>query len=397
MIKRKTIFSLVLYLLFFTVIVTSYAGDNPESVPQLFVFYSPSCHKCIEVKQNVLPEIEKKFKDKIKLEYYDISEIENYKLLLGLKQKYDPGLKIVVPLFFLEGRFLSGEKADRESVEKLIQDAPGARSADKSLSRPAPAVNLVEYFKTFKAFTIASVGLVDGINPCAFTVIVFFISFLALQGYVRRELIAIGLCFIFAVFITYLLIGLGAFTFLYRISHFRLIIKAANLLIGIFSVVLGYFALYDFFKFKKTGKTEGLTLQLPQSIKNQIHKVIGMHYRADKKLEGAFSKRSIFKLMISALITGFLVSILEAVCTGQTYLPTITFILKTTNLKLQALGLLLLYNFMFIVPLLLIFIFALFGVSSAQFSNILKKHLLVIKILMATLFFGLGIFLIWRA
>jgi len=96
------------------------------------------------------------------------------------------------------------------------------------------------------------------------------------------------------------------------------------------------------------------------------------------------------------LFTGFLVSVLEAICTGQTYLPTITFILKTTDLKLQALAYLLFYNFMFILPLLIIFFFALWGATSGQFAHFLKRHLLSIKILMAVLFFGLGIFLIWR-
>jgi threonine/homoserine/homoserine lactone efflux protein len=41
--------------------------------------------------------------------------------------------------------------------------------------------------------------------------------------------------------------------------------------------------------------------------------------------------------------------------------------------------------------------FALWGVTSEQFAKILKKNLFVIKVLMAMLFFGLGIFLIWRA
>ena len=97
------------------------------------------------------------------------------------------------------------------------------------------------------------------------------------------------------------------------------------------------------------------------------------------------------------MITGFLVSLLEAVCTGQAYLPTISFILKTTPLKLQAMGYLLLFNVMFVVPLLIIFIFAVFGVTSERFSKVFKKYLSVIKVLMAVLFFGFGIFLIWRA
>ena len=102
------------------------------------------------------------------------------------------------------------------------------------------------------------------------------------------------------------------------------------------------------------------------------------------------------RLVLSALITGFLVSILEAVCTGQLYLPTITFILKTTPLKWKAFMYLVTYNIMFIIPLFIIFLLALFGVTSTQFAQFIKKHMVSIKVLMAGLFISLGIFLIWR-
>jgi hypothetical protein len=227
-------------------------------------------------------------------------------------------------------------------------------------------------------------------------VIVFFISFLALQGYRKRELAAIGLTFIFSVFLTYLLVGLGIFNFLYRMKGFWVVTKGINLAVGGLSVILSGCALYDFFKFKRTQETDGLLLQLPKSVKNQIHAVIGMYYRKSRNPElGAQPK--MFRLVISALITGFLVSLLEAVCTGQLYLPTITFILKTTPLKLHAGFYLLLYNIMFVVPLLAVFLCALLGATSEDFARFLKRHLGAIKIAMALVFFALGAFLIWRA
>jgi hypothetical protein len=300
-----------------------------------------------------------------------------------------------MPVFYLTGNFINGEKDIGSSWKEFINR--GLRAFTKTKPEVLPSVDLVSRFKSFTPLVIIGAGFVDGINPCAFTVIVFFISFLALQGYRKRELIAIGLCFIFSVFMTYLLIGLGIFSFFYRMSHFWLLAKIINYSIGTFCIALGFFAVYDFLKFKKTGETAGLALQLPKAVKNQIHKVIGIHYRVNKSTESITHRRPLFKLIMSALITGFLVSLLEAVCTGQTYLPTITFILKTTSLKLQALEYLLLYNFMFVVPLLAIFILALFGVTSGQFSQFLKKHLLAIKVLMAVSFFGFGIYLILRA
>lgn len=393
--KLKKAIPGVLFIFILSIIQSAaYAKGGSGNTPQLSIFYSPTCRSCTEIKDKLIPEIEKKFKARIQIQYYDISHIQNYRLLLSLKKKYNVKFDIRVPVIFLEGYFLNGDAVTKDSLERLIEIA---LSAPRTKEGGLPLVDLLAHFKGFGLFTVISAGLIDGINPCAFTVIVFFISFLALQGYTKRDLIAICLCFIFTVFITYLLIGLGVFGFLYRLNKFWVIAKAVNFLIGAFSITLGVFAVYDFFKFKRTGKTEGLTLQLPQAVKNQIHRIIGLHYRVNNNLTGASSGQRLFRLMAAALITGFIVSILEAVCTGQTYLPTIIFILRTTRLKLSALGSLLIYNFMFIVPLLAIFISALFGTTSGQFSNFLKRHMLIIKLLTAILFFGLGAFLVWRA
>ncbi len=341
-----------------------------------------------------MPDIEKEFKGKIQTEYRDITDIENYKLLLSLKEKYGSKIENILPVFYFQGHFLNGRGRIREGLRFLISQSLSQGTQGKR--GLLPSIDLVAYFKTFKTIGIITAGLEDGINPCAFTVIVFFISYLALQGYRRKELIAIGFSFIFAVFVTYFLIGIGIFNIIYRLEKFLLVAKIFNISIGIFSIILGVLAIYDVFKFKKTGQTEGMILQLPKAVKNQIHSIIGLHYRKPKEHGEVILKPHTFRLIISALVTGFLVSFLELVCTGQLYLPTINFVLKTTPLKLQALAYLLFYNLMFITPLVIIFLFALLGVTSEQFSRILKKHLLTVKIMMAVLFFGLGIFLLWR-
>lgn len=382
-----------LYFIISSSFSNSYAEDVPGNLPVLVIFDSLSCRKCIRVREELIPLIKKEFNGKINIEYRDIGDIENYKLLLALKERYKSDIKIILPVFFLEGNFFAAETQEKDGLRYFIIESLKNPKSFKEIED----VDLVERFKGFSPLVIITAGLIDGINPCAFTVIVFFISFLALQGYKKIELAVIGLAFIFSVFVTYLFLGLGVLGFLYRLQGFWLISKIANLCIGIFSIILGILAICDYFKFKKTRDTQGLFLQLPQAVKNQIHRLIGLHYRNTGHREKQDIKRNILRLFLSALVTGFLVSILEAVCTGQTYLPTITFVLKTSHLKFHALAYLLLYNFMFILPLLGIFFFALLGVTSVQFSGFLKKHLSLIKILMSILFFGLGIFLLWRA
>lgn len=358
---------------------------------KFIIFYSNSCHRCIEIKERILPVIESKFSEFIDFDYKEISDIENYKLMLKLDKKYAANLKKDMPVFYFRGGFIPSEQIKNiESVENFINQ----RLQVSFKEEPLQDLDLVERFKKFNIFVVAGAGLIDGVNPCAFTVLIFFISFLLLQGYRKRELLLVGSSFILALFLTYILIGIGVFSFLYQLSSFRTITKIFNVSIGIFSLVLGFIALYDFFKYKKEGKTEDLVLQLPKKIKDKIHSIIGSFYRKDAR-KPSDKQTKLFYLIVSAFVCGFLITILEAVCTGQTYLPTISFILKTTTLKVSALAYLVLYNIMFVLPLILILGFAIAGVGTEQFSSFIKKHMLLIKILMAVVFFTFGIYLIW--
>lgn len=367
----------------------AFAQEEHPALPKLIVFFSPSCHKCMETKAKIMPRVEQEYKGRMEIEYRDISDVQNYSLMLALKEQARFSLELTLPVFYFQGQLFNGNSDILTSLRELIPRQGGP------LWQALPQIDLFQRFKGMNFLLVAAAGLVDGINPCAFTVIVFFISFLSLQGYRKRELLAIGLFFIFAVFITYILIGLGLFNFLYRMKGFWAISRLFNNLVGIFSILMGGLAVYDFFSYLKTRKSEGQLLRLPQAVKNKIHSIIGLYYRRGTTAEAA--RPSVFKLGINALAAGFLVSLLEAVCTGQLYLPTITFVLKATPLKALAVFYFLLYNVLFVLPLAAIFLLALRGVTQAQFSDFLKKHLATVKLAMAAVFFSLGaVIIFWR-
>jgi cytochrome c biogenesis protein CcdA len=171
-------------------------------------------------------------------------------------------------------------------------------------------------------------------------------------------------------------------------SNFYILIKLFYYFVAFFCFILAGFALLDYLKYKKTADPENLILQLPKFLKKRINVVIGSHLR-DKR------ERGIVSLVVSSFLVGFLVSLLEAACTGQVYLPTIVYIVKNTKLRLKALTYLILYNLMFILPLIVIFILSLVGFSSQKFNVFLKKHLGTIKIILAFIFLLLGLLVIW--
>ena len=369
----------IIFLLFLIIPIFSYSQDSPKAT----VFYSPHCKVCMKLKEDLFPAMQEKYKDKLKWEYLNTADDpEALSLLISVTEQFG-GEGASVPAVLVGDHFLLGKNIITQNLQGAIESYLKTKQKPFAFFKK----DLVELFKKFSVFTIMGSGLVDGINPCAFAVIVFFISFLAVYGYRKREIICVGIFYCLAVFITYLLIGLGVFKFLYSIGYFYRLIKAFYYFIALFCFSLAGFALYDYFRYKKTGSSDDTILQLPKIFKKQINIVIGSRLRK-KKQEGLVS------LAIASLVIGFLVSLLEAVCTGQVYLPTIVFILKNTDLRLKALGYLLLYNFMFILPLVIVFLLSLLGVSSNWLNNFLKKNLGRIKILLAVVFICLGILIL---
>ena len=392
--KIKSVsFALILALGFIFIPCISHGEIHTLKFSKVIVFYSPGCHNCIRVEEEIARIMDKGFKNDLKIEYRNVDNIENFRLLLSLEELHQSKIRNILPVVYFKGRFVNGKGRVRKNLERLfVNPATPVGIVPKNL----PKIDLVNLFNSFTLPAIIAVGLVDGINPCAITVIVFFMSFLAAQEYRKRDKAVIGLVFIFSVYLTYCLIGMGIFESLYKLQGFWLLSRIINITIGIISIIFGFHALCDFIQYRRTGSTDGLRLSLSRRIENWTHKVIGC-FRLKTRSDSPVSKKPIIGLVVSALVAGFLVSILEAVCVAKIYLPTIVFVLKTTSIKLRALTYLLLYNLLFIMPLLIIFSFAIAGTTSEQFSKVLRGHLGLVKILMSVVFLGLGIFLILKA
>ena len=119
-----------------------------------------------------------------------------------------------------------------------------------------------------------------------------------MRGYRKREIVLIGLLFIFSVYLTYVLIGLGTLEFIYRIQGFWFIAKIVNIAVGIFSIVMGFAAIYDYIAYTKTQETDGLILQLPKPLTERIHKIIRRNYNPQE--QRAKDKKPMLKLAAAA-------------------------------------------------------------------------------------------------
>ena len=88
---------------------------------------------------------------------------------------------------------------------------------------------------------------------------------------------------------------------------------------------------------------------------------------------------------------GVIVSLLESVCTGQLYVPTLALMAGNSSTRLRAIILLLLYNIMFIVPLLVLAGIVAFGARASFLINVFKKYATVVRIIQTVIFLIVGI------
>ncbi len=173
---------------------------------------------------------------------------------------------------------------------------------------------------------IAIAALVDSVNPCAFSVLFLSIAFLFGLGSTRQKILKAGFLYIFGIFLTYTLIGLGVLKVL---SFFNI----PNLMSRVGAGIIIFFGLIalinEFFP------NFPIKLKIPKFAYGKI---------------AVFIERA---TLPASFGLGFLVGLFEFPCTGGPYLFVLG-LLHDQNNFLTGLLYLLFYNFVFVLPLFII-------------------------------------------
>lgn len=366
---------------------------------ELAYFYQKGCPKCDRANL-LLKYIVRKY-PRLDVKEIDLntSDGKRFNETLSNRLNLPAEKRLIAPSMFIGVDYLLPDDITESRIEALIQKygkmSAGVDAADSKLSKPTTLPSLsptpeearkaeesiVDRFKGLGLLTIISAGLIDGINPCAFATLIFFVSYLAFVGRKRKEILWVGIGFSAAVFTTYLLIGFGILSFIQHFSFLPIFSRIVYLLTILIALILGILSLYDYIQLKR-GRPSEMKLQLPEFMKKRIHRTIREESQSNR-------------YFLAAVASGFIISLLEFTCTGQVYLPTILFVTNIPSLRTSAVAYLILYNLMFILPLLIIFAFVYWGVTSEQLALFLKKRSSTIKLLTALLFFGLAGILIF--
>lgn len=343
---------------------------SEEREVRMYLFLSFGCEECETVKGKIIPNLKAKYGHSIRVKEFNIEDPDNYRLMLELEETYGHRLKNPPPTIFVGDHVLDGGGEIRSRLDGIVREyylkgGCGWPQAKKGEEDPG-----IRRFRELGILAILGGGLLDGVNPCAFTVLAFFVSYLSLIGRKGKEILLVGGAFTLSIFLSYLLVGIGVFGFIRRIP--QLLGQALLILVTGGTMLLGAKNLYEYYRIR------GGTFQMscPVSL-GRVRDLIKRYAQVRYYVVGAF-------------IIGLIVSVIEFLCTGQIYLPIIFVLRHVPELQIHAFLYLVLYNLLFVLPLVVVFLLAYYGTTSEWLTRMSERHLGKTKLLTATLFFGIA-------
>ena len=219
-----------------------------------------------------------------------------------------------------------------------------------------------------KLVTVIITALVDSINPCAIGVMLLLVTYLMKMRSDRKRMLLVGAIHISAVYIAYFLAGIGL---LFSIQKFDIATPVATI-VGFLVIGAGILEIKDFFWYG-----QGLTLAIPVRFTSLIKK---------------WARKGTIP---AVTVLGFIVAAVELPCTGGPYLAITALLAKDFNV--MALWYLLLYNLIFVMPLIVILVLAYYGVNINKMKNWKMKYRKYMRLAAGITLIVLGILLILYA
>lgn len=181
---------------------------------------------------------------------------------------------------------------------------------------------------SFPLITIA--GLVDGINPCAVGMILLLLGYIIVFARKPEKILRLGGVYILTVYLTYLAIGLVFYRSVetLNITPYRILFDR---ILGTVLLLAGLVNIKDFFL-----PGRGISLEIPKQVRPNLLKLVEQ------------------VSLPATIILAILVTLLETPCSLPIYLGTAS-ILNYSGFSLPLVfSYFLYYNFLFVLPLLVI-------------------------------------------
>jgi cytochrome c biogenesis protein CcdA/thiol-disulfide isomerase/thioredoxin len=327
-----------------------------------FYFYGDGCSHCEKVKP-LLAALQTKYPE-LHLTRLEVNNnAANAQRFSEMSGKYgiaSPG----VPLVFIGNVSLLGdvEITNRFESEILIEKQrlascnstaqPVTPEKDPGCTQPTQQLNLP---------LVIFAAIVDSANPCGLSVLVFLLIPMAAAGS-RRRILLVGGAYITAMFLFHLLVGIGLFSMISFSGYSR----AFALIGGAVALLLGIITIVDVLRNRET-----FILSIPESQK----RMLGNYIRIAS--------------LPAAFVLGILAGILGFTCTGGIYISILGLMGREMTV-MAGLPWLLLYNLVYILPLVVITLLVAYGISPERADGMRAKYKRTLRVVIGLILVALG-------
>jgi cytochrome c biogenesis protein CcdA len=326
----------------------------------IYYFFNHNCGECLRTIPFMV-EYQQAHPD-ITVRYLDIREDPDaFALFQVFKEYYGVGFA-PVPTVFVGNHSLSGYDDITNGLDAAVKGTTG-----EGPQPDLPGTDGVSG-STLTIPLVIAAALVDGINPCAFAVLIFLmLSLMSLDS--RKRMLMVGAVFISAVFLFYFFSGLGLFS----VIQFAGISRLISLVAAVIALAAGAISILSVVR----GEQGPALLSIPESKKGIIDKYI--------------QKGS----LPAAFIVGVLVGMFELPCTGGIYLAILALLSNQMTLT-AGVPYLLVYNFFFILPLIILLAVFAFGLPVERLDQWRTGSRRGIRLIMGAVMILLGIILLFE-
>jgi len=222
---------------------------------------------------------------------------------------------------------------------------------------------------------LVSAALLDSINPCVIGVLVFLLAFM-LRFKNPAQMLFISGIYTITVYLAYFLLGLGI---LQAISIFELT-TGFYIITALIAGIAGIIEIKDYFWYGK-----GFSLAIFPAAAERLK-----YYT--NKFAATIEKPSLLSFTMAAFL-GLFVVLIELPCTGAPYLAILG--MMSAGFYGKAIPLLLLYNLVFIIPLITIICLAYGGMKLSKIKKWKEEHKRLMRLCMGNFLLLLAAYMIY--
>lgn len=335
----------------------------------IYFFYGDGCQHCAKV-ESFINNLELYSQSSLDIHRFEI--YNNRSNMLLLNQYFDvyniSNSERGIPAVLIGESYLIGDSPISENLIELIGQNHGAECPDFQTTNgegKTGNTSPMEKLNSLSILTVVGAALVDSINPCAIAVLLILMSALLVAGD-KKKAIKAGFAFTISIYIAYFLFGLGLFSAIQVSGLSYWFYK----IIGVLAIVIGLANIKDFFCYGGGG----FVMEIPRGWRPKLKEMLGK-----------------VTTPLGAFLMGFVVCLFELPCTGGPYIV-ILGLLADRMTMWASIPLLLLYNLVFVLPLIIITLLIYFGFANVEKATKWKdNNLRILHLIAGVVMLALGI------